>query len=303
MNIIDQKINQDLNIVRKRIDIDAVLKNEYQGKGVKKYYRINRLPYIIFYDRSGMMHSGLSYDGKFKKLDYLGPIKIIEKYIESLKAKKILELGAGNGANSGLLASKYPSISFFALDYSLKPLARYRKNKNFSQVVGDYHDLSLYEEDSFEIVFAIETICHTSNKTKVLEEIKRVLKPGGVFICFDMYSVRDESGLSENELLIKSLVAKGMAVDEFESIEKFKKDVEKAKMIIEKNDVISNLVIPTADMLRERSLHILGRTTWKGKLFGPIFSQDILMSFAAGMFLSAAIKNKIFSYYFQVLGK
>lgn len=57
--------------------------------------------------------------------------------------------------------------------------------------VGDYHDLHVFEKDSFDGVYTMETIVHSTDPGKVLQEFLRVLKPGGRLVMheYDHYPI------------------------------------------------------------------------------------------------------------------
>lgn len=54
-----------------------------------------------------------------------------------------------------------------------------------SVVQGDYHDLSGFEDKSFNGVYAMETFVRTGNATQALREFYRVLEPGGVLVLHE----------------------------------------------------------------------------------------------------------------------
>jgi SAM-dependent methyltransferase len=47
--------------------------------------------------------------------------------------------------------------------------------------VGNFTDLSAFDEGTFDGVYSFQTICYSADKRKTYEGFKRVLKPGGRF--------------------------------------------------------------------------------------------------------------------------
>ena len=52
-------------------------------------------------------------------------------------------------------------------------------NLNITTQYGDYHDMSMFEDNSMDIVYAVETMCYATDIQKVLSEISRILRPSG----------------------------------------------------------------------------------------------------------------------------
>jgi len=65
--------------------------------------------------------------------------------------------------------------------------------------VCDYKNTG-FESESFDIIWAIESVCHISNKNDFLKEAWRLLKPGGKLIVADGFYSRTESLFNEREL-------------------------------------------------------------------------------------------------------
>ena len=106
-----------LKKVRSVFAIDKILNVPTHPEAVAEYYRINKIPYSIIYRGNDFIHLGLTPKGQKlnKEKDVLGPVKIVEDYI-NIDTKNVLELATGRGANSFYLANKYPGIEFTGLD-------------------------------------------------------------------------------------------------------------------------------------------------------------------------------------------
>lgn len=101
---------------------------------------------------------------------------------------RVLELGCGNGALWTENLNRLPEdISIVLSDISDGMLRDARRaigpeDDRFSFEVFDCHDIP-YPEDSFDYVFANHVLFYCDNIPAVCAEVRRVLKPGGRFIC------------------------------------------------------------------------------------------------------------------------
>jgi SAM-dependent methyltransferase len=100
--------------------------------------------------------------------------------------KIILEIGCGRGGFSDYLLREYPNVKkLFACDYSESALDLGKsRSLSTSKVTWQREDIQnlSFANRSFDTIISCETIEHVHNPRKSLEEIYRVLKPGGRFI-------------------------------------------------------------------------------------------------------------------------
>lgn len=102
--------------------------------------------------------------------------------------KKILEIGCGNGIGTRLIDKYFKPAEFIATEYdeSLVEVAQ-RKNKG-SQVrveAGNAADLR-FAEGEFDAVIGLSVIHHIPNWEAGLDELHRVIKPGGLLIIKEL---------------------------------------------------------------------------------------------------------------------
>ena len=114
---------------------------------------------------------------------YLEYEKILRTFVTS--DMSVLELGAGTGLFTGVLL--YSGARVFATDISPKSLevleSRYHKAANLNIQLADMESLPFLSE-SFDMVTSAGSLSYGDNEL-VMNEILRVLKPGGSFICVD----------------------------------------------------------------------------------------------------------------------
>lgn len=247
-----EELRLKLKQIQKVFNTDKIIHIQPTAPLIANYYKVSKLAYTLFANKN-FIHMGISRSGKYSNKDFLEQAKLVDKYIKKLKAKRVLELATGRGANSEYLAKKHPAITFEAIDLPDGQIdfafAKARKLKNFYPQEGDYHDLSGYPNNSFDIIFIIEALCHSTNKKKVFSEVKRLLKNQGIFIIFDGYCSKKESLLTEEELLAKKLTERCLAVPSFDYYQEFKNMLLKTKFKVLEEEDASRLIIPTLEKL------------------------------------------------------
>lgn len=103
---------------------------------------------------------------------------------------RVLDLGAGYGGSGRYLAEKY-GCKVVCLNISETQNARnVQLNKEqgldhlVSVVHGDFENVGM-EDASFDYVWSQDAFLHSGDRERVLDEIDRVLKPGGLLVFTD----------------------------------------------------------------------------------------------------------------------
>lgn len=125
---------------------------------------------------------------KAHSVEYLTTTKYIEKKLK--KGDRILEIGAGTGAYSINYAKKGYKVD--SVELSLKNLSilknKITKDMDINAIEGNALDLSMYEDNTFDITLLLGPLYHLFNKEekeKAISEAIRVTKKGGyIYIAY-----------------------------------------------------------------------------------------------------------------------
>ena len=102
--------------------------------------------------------------------------------VDLVKGKTVLDIASGSGYGSALLGTSAKHVTGVDID---RPTVDYAKknygSKNVDFKVGDGVSIPL-ADNSVEVVVSFETIEHIDKYKVFMDEVKRVLKPDGLFI-------------------------------------------------------------------------------------------------------------------------
>jgi len=103
---------------------------------------------------------------------------------------KILEIGCGSGNFLLSLAESYKDSQFFGIDISdwsisyAQELANRRDLQNIQFSSGNMESLK-FDDEFFDMVFAIKSFHHSFNPQKASNEAYRVLCKSGIFVLIE----------------------------------------------------------------------------------------------------------------------
>jgi len=284
MDMIDQNINHE-NIVN--------------------YYRNSLAIYKYIHSYQGSVHMALNYDGRFNKKGFFTQVNEIVELIKASKAKKVLELGCGKGFNSIYLAKKMPDVKFSGIDITDEHLkiacrkSRHIKNLNFTY--GDFHQLD-YENDSFDLIFELEAICHARDSRKVLKEAYRTLKKEGQFVVYDGFRHSGFEDLPENLIQAATITEKALAVDRFEKINIWMETAYREGFKLKLDKDLSKAIMPNLGKLQLMARKYFDNP-FLTKMFLKIFTRYTTLNCIAVLLMPFTMHNKAHGYFNIVLEK
>lgn len=100
---------------------------------------------------------------------------------------KILEIGSAHGIRTHLMAKNFPGSKVIGVDRSpeLLELARERYHlKNLSFQLADLYELP-FSDNEFDFIYVRLVFMHLNDPMTALENLKRILKPGGRILIED----------------------------------------------------------------------------------------------------------------------
>lgn len=130
------------------------------------------------------------------------------------KNKVVLDIACGDGYGSYLLASEAFTVVGIDINEGVINSAKQRyKRSNLSFKKGNITEIPCHS-NTFDIVISFETIEHIEEQHKMLDEIRRVIKPEGLF----MVSTPDKKNYTDRTDYNNPYHVKELYVSEFKEL-------------------------------------------------------------------------------------
>ena len=162
-------------------------------------------------DRSLAMHAGFWDESTQTLTDALAnENKVLADLADIQPGEKVLDAGCGYGGSAFFLAEHRGAkvVGITLCEQQVRKAESIAKMKNYTHTPEFYlmdYTQTTFADQSFDVVWAIESVCHAANKKDFIKEAWRLLKPNGRMIIADGFHVKNEYTESEKILLAKAV--------------------------------------------------------------------------------------------------
>ncbi|MFX0138286.1 MAG: class I SAM-dependent methyltransferase, partial [Candidatus Hodarchaeota archaeon] len=139
---------------------------------------------------------------RFKALEHF-----ISKILKLSNVSKLLDYGSGSGLHVGLWKKLFPNTSLYFCDISQVALdnliKKYPVFKDTCKLIKNGR--AAFEDNFADIIVSIEVMEHVADLNEYLNDIHRLLKPGGIFIwttpCANYFSIEQLYGFFTHQII------------------------------------------------------------------------------------------------------
>lgn len=200
-------------------------------RAVNQYFDHCHNDYRWFWglDRNLGMHCGYFDEGhRSHDAAVLNMNRVLARSADISPSDYVLDAGCGIGGSAIWIAenigAKVCGVTINAKQQRIgKRLIRNRNIENLvSLEIADYHCVPAAER-AFDVVWALESACYSTDKSRLLAEAFRILRPGGRLVIADAFLTK--GNLSDKERNIVNRWASGWAVPSVSNIDEFSRQL------------------------------------------------------------------------------
>lgn len=226
------------------------------NEDIKEYYNDCKKDYQLLWrlDKVWGMHFGYFEKGdKSLTNAILKMNQQIIKYTNINKNSKVLDAGCGYCGTAMYLADKIGChVSAITLVeeqvITAKKIINEKKLNTFIDVSVQDYTHTLFEDNTFDIIYALESACYADKKL-FLNEAFRLLKPNGTLIILDGFNSKEKDEYTEQEKQIMKKWNEGWAVNSLETGKHFVKVSKEIGFIDSKYIDITQNAIKTSKIM------------------------------------------------------
>lgn len=284
-------------MVADTFDIDGLLASPAGPRDVTPYYRQSLVLFLAVHCPAGALHFALDGD------DFAAHARIIAGHLDPVRAHRVLELASGMGYNAVRLAHRLPGVHVTGLD--LTPvhvrLARLRARR-LARVrfqCGDLHRLP-FARHSFDGVCAVEGFCHAHDLDVAVNEVARVMRPGGRFIVVDGFLSMPPSSLAPSGGTAVRLIDCAFAVSRTWTLGDFLATADAQGLRAVAVEDLTSRVLDNVDRIARIARFCL-RRRHSARVFARALPTRVIRNEIAALLLPHAIRSGAYGYHAVVL--
>jgi tocopherol O-methyltransferase len=212
---------------------------------INRYYDECYLYYKIFWrsHKNLCLHYGFHDNGQRHAQALVRMIEVLADKVKVTAKDRVLDAGCGVGGSALWLARNIGcEVTGIDINRNFIHIAQKEARKRNLDRLASFQEMDFcqtsFRENTFDIVWAVESSCHAENKLVFLVEMGRILRPGGRIIIADAYRTRESHELNKD--------LKGWAVPGIPSTEEFKNYLKKAGFMHVVCEDISDKVMPSS---------------------------------------------------------
>ena len=216
---------------------------------------------------------------------------------------KVMDAGCGVGGAAFFLADKFGcyvdgiSLSKHQIELAKEFSNSLKLQERTRFKVANYYETP-FDNNTFDLVWACESLCYADDKDKFFAEANRILKPDGKIVLSDYFIT--EKGKSDDRLLLKRW-GDTWAISKFSEIHEFRKSIlENGFQIIENKDFSQQIYKSSRRMYRAYLIgavpSVLYNLTHRTSRFAK-------RHYLSGKFQFLALKQKLWEYRIIVIQK
>ncbi|RMD65866.1 SAM-dependent methyltransferase [Candidatus Pacearchaeota archaeon] len=225
---------------------------EYYNHALIDYKRIWRL------DRNLAIHYGY-YDSENKTHDkaVVNMNRVLSEIAKITPKDRVLDAGCGIGGSSIWIAKNIGArVTGLNIHKGQLEIARQLAIKNRVENLtefteGDFTKTNL-QDNSFDVVLGLESVCYAKNKKDFIREARRILKNNGRLVVADGFLQKENLDVKEKEEMKKWL--NGWAVPNLSTLNDFKKYLKQLKFTNVKFLDIKKNVMPSSTRMYKASI-------------------------------------------------
>jgi len=212
---------------------------------ITDYYDECYIYYKIFWrsNKNLCLHYGFHDNGQGHDKGLVRMIEVLADKAQITSREKVLDAGCGVGGSSIWLAQNIGcNVVGIDINHNFVNIARGEAEKRKLNNLVSFHEMNFcqaaFEENTFDIVWAVESSCHAEGKQAFLMEMSRILKPGGRILVADGFKNQESSELNKDLM--------GWAVPNIPSVAEFTDYLTKAGFRHVVCEDISSKVMPSS---------------------------------------------------------